>query len=97
MQARWHVEERKTTSSSIAASAMPIGRLPTASMMPFGSPVPLTSFTTLVHVGDVLWLQVPAPDLTAFVVCPSNAGGRHPFVCVDGQIIALSFSSTINL
>jgi hypothetical protein len=66
-------------------------------MMRFGSHVPFTSFTTLPHVEDVLRLQVPAPDLTAFVVCPSNAGGRRPFVCIDGQIIALSFRSTLNL
>ncbi len=43
----------------------------------------------LPDVEDVLWLQVPAPNLTAFFVCPSNAGGRRPFTCVDGQIIAL--------
>ena len=92
------MRQRGTKSSFlIPAAAMPIGRLPMASMMLLGSPVPFTSFTTLPHVEDILRLQVPAPDLTAFVVCPSNAGGHHPFVCVDGQIIALSFSSTIHL
>ena len=55
-------------------------------MMPFRSPVPFTSFTTLVDVEDVLRLQVPAPDQTAFDACPSNAGGRRPFVHIDGQI-----------
>ena len=55
-------------------------------MMPSGSPVLFTSFTMLVDVEDVLRLQVPAPDLTAFDACPSNAGGRRPFVCIDGQI-----------
>ena len=58
-------------------------------MMPSGSPVPFTSFTTLVDVEDVLRLQVPAPDLTAFDVCPSNTSGRLPFVSVDGQITLL--------
>ena len=33
--------------SLIATAANPIGRLPTASMMPSGSPVPFTSFTML--------------------------------------------------
>jgi hypothetical protein len=58
-------------------------------MMPFGSPVPFTSFTTLVDVEDVLRLQVPAPDLTAFNVCPLNTAGCRPFVCIDGQIALL--------
>jgi hypothetical protein len=58
-------------------------------MMPFGSPVPFTSFTTLVDVEDVLWLQVPAPDLTVFDVCPLNTASCRPFVCIDGQIALL--------
>jgi hypothetical protein len=39
----------------------------------------------LTEVEYVLRLQVPAPDLTAFVVCPSDAGGLRPFDCVDGK------------
>ena len=58
-------------------------------MMPSGSPVPFTSFTKSVDVEDVLWLQVPAPNLAAFIVWPLNADGRRPFVCIDGQIALL--------
>jgi hypothetical protein len=60
-----------------------------ASMMPLGSPVPFTSFSTLPDVEDVPWLQVPAPDLTTFDACPLNAGGCRPFASVDGQIMLL--------
>jgi hypothetical protein len=60
-----------------------------ASMMPLGSHVPFTSFTTLPDIEDVLRLQVPVPDLTSIDACPSNAGGRHPFASVDGQIMLL--------
>jgi hypothetical protein len=56
-------------------------------MMPLGSPVPFTSFTTLLHVEDVLGLQVPATNPTVFDACPSNADGHCPFVSVDGQIM----------
>ena len=52
-------------------------------MMPLGSPVPLHPLLCIL-VKDVLRLQVPAPDLTAFNVCPLNASGRLPFVLVDG-------------
>ncbi len=72
-------------------------RLPTASMMPSGSPVPFTSFTKSVDVEDVLWLQVPAPDLAAFIVWPLNTDGRRPFVCIYGQNCALRFSLIVNL
>ena len=89
MQARQCVEERQTALFLIAAAAMPISRLPTVSMMPSGSPVPFASFTMLPEVEDVLRLQVPALDLTTFIVCPSNAGGLRPFACIDGKIIAL--------
>ena len=34
-------------------------------------------------------LQVPAPALTAFDVCPLNASGHLQFVSVDGQITLL--------
>ena len=62
-------------------------------MMPHGSPVP---FTFLLHipVEDVLRLQVPAPDLTAFNVCPSNTSGRLPFVSVNEQITLLVLLQT---
>ena len=89
MPARQRVEERQTALFPIAAAAMPISRLPTVSMMPSGSPVPFASFTMLPEVEDVLRLQVPAPDLTAFDVCPSNMAGCRPFVCIDGQIALL--------
>jgi hypothetical protein len=56
-------------------------------MMPVGSLVPFTSFTTLLHVEVVLRLQVPATNPTVFDTCPSNAGGCCPFVSVDGQIM----------
>ena len=59
--------------------------------MPLGSPVPFTSFTTLLHVEDVLRLQVPATDPTAFDACPSNAGGRSPFISVDGLELTIYF------
>ena len=51
-------------------------------MMPLGSPVPFTSFTMLLHVEDVLQLQVPAnrPDRVQYLC---------PFVSVDGQIMLL--------
>ncbi len=58
-------------------------------MMPSGSPVPFTSFTKSVDVEDVLWLQVPAPNLAAFIVWPLNTDGCRPFVCIDGQIALL--------
>ncbi len=58
-------------------------------MMPLGSPVPFTSFTTLLHVENVLRLRVPATDPAAFDACPSNADGHCPFVSVDGQIMLL--------
>ena len=85
MQARRHGEERQTALFPIAAAAMPTSRLPTASMMPSGSPAPFTSFTMLTEVEDILRLPVPAPDLTEFVVCPSDVGGLRPFDCVDGK------------
>ena len=58
-------------------------------MMPLRSPVLFTSFTTLPDVEDVLRLQVPAPDLTAFDASPSNAVGHRPFASVDKQIMLL--------
>ena len=57
--------------------------------MPLRSPVLFTSFTTLPDVEDVLRLQVPAPDLTAYNACPSNAVGHCSFASVDKQITLL--------
>ena len=85
---RQHVEEGQT--APLCTRRLHANwRLPTASMMPFGSPVFFTSFTKLADIEDVLRLQVPAPDLTAFDVCPSNMAGCRPFVCIDGQIALL--------